>query len=122
MTKREFYNAIISMNSVPAEIKEKAADLIAALDKEAARSSSRPSKKSAENEPVKAAILDLLTSQAVVMLSSEVAAALEISTARASSLLQQLEKEGKVTGETASIPKQGKRKQWRLAATDEATK
>lgn len=122
MTKREFYNAIISMNNVPAEIKEKAADLIAALDNEAARRSSRPSKKSAENEPVKAAILDLLTSQAVVMLSSEVAAALEISTARASSLLQQLEKEGKVTGETASIPKQGKRKQWRLAATDEATK
>ena len=32
MTKREFYNAIISMNSVPAEIKEKAADLIAALE------------------------------------------------------------------------------------------
>lgn len=33
MTKREFYNAIISMNSVSVEMKEKAADLIAALDR-----------------------------------------------------------------------------------------
>lgn len=119
MTKREFYNAVLSMENVADDVKEKAADLIAALDNEAARRSSRPSKKSAENEPVKAAILDLLTSQAVVMLSSEVAAALEISTARASSLLQQLEKEGKVTGETASIPKQGKRKQWKIVTADE---
>ena len=76
MTKREFYNVIISMNSVPAEIKEKAADLIAALD---------------------------------------------ISTAKASSLLSQLANESKVVGEEISVPKQGKRKQWRLAPTDEVT-
>lgn len=119
MTKREFYNAVLSMENVADDVREKANELIAALDNEAARRSSRPSKKSAENEPIKAAILDLLTSQAVIMLSSEVAAALEISTAKASSLLQQLEAEGKVTGETASIPKQGKRKQWKIAATEE---
>lgn len=116
MTKREFYNAIISMNSVSAEMKEKAADLIAALDKEA----SRPSKKSVENAPVKAAILDLLASHSA-MLTSEVAAALEISTAKASSLLLQLANESKVVGEEISVPKQGKRKQWRLAPTDEVT-
>lgn len=116
MTKREFYNAIISMNSVSAEMKEKAADLIAALDKEA----SRPSKKSVENAPVKAAILDLLASHSA-MLTSEVAAALEISTAKASSLLTQLANESKVVGEEISVPKQGKRKQWRLAPTDEVT-
>jgi hypothetical protein len=116
MTKREFYNAIISMNSVSAEMKEKAADLIAALDKEA----SRPSKKSVENAPVKAAILDLLASHSA-MLTSEVAAALKISTAKASSLLLQLANESKVVGEEISVPKQGKRKQWRLAATDEMT-
>ena len=120
MTKREFYNAIISMNSVSAEMKEKAADLIAALDREAARNSSRPSKKSVENAPVKAAILDLLASHSA-MLASEVAAALEISTAKASSLLTQLANESKVVGEEISVPKQGKRKQWRLAPTDEVT-
>ena len=120
MTKREFYNVIISMNSVPAEIKEKAADLIAALDKEAARNSSRPSKKSVENAPVKAAILDLLASHSA-MLTSEVAASLDISTAKASSLLSQLANESKVVGEEISVPKQGKRKQWRLAPTDEVT-
>lgn len=112
MTKREFYNAIISMNSVSVENKEKAANLIAALDKEAARNSSRPSKKSVENAPVKAAILDLLASHSA-MLTSEVAA-LEISTAKASSLLLQLANESKVVGEEISVPKQGKRKQWRL--------
>ena len=116
MTKREFYNAIISMNSVSVEMKEKAADLIAALDKEA----SRPSKKSVENAPVKVAILDLLASHSA-MLTSEVAAALEISTAKASSLLLQLANESKVVGEEISVPKQGKRKQWRLAPTDEVT-
>ena len=116
MTKREFYNAIISMNSVSAEMKEKAADLIAALDKEA----SRPSKKSVENAPVKSAILDLLASHSA-MLTSEVAAALKISTAKASSLLLQLANESKVVGEEISVPKQGKRKQWRLAPTDEVT-
>lgn len=121
MTKREFYNAIISMENVADDVKEKANELIAALDNEAARRSSRPSKKSAENEPVKAAILDLLASHPA-MLTSEVAAALEISTAKASSLLPQLANESKVVGEEISIPKQGKRKQWRLAPTDEATK
>lgn len=120
MTKREFYNAIISMNSVSAEMKEKAAELIAALDNEAARRSSRPSKKSVENAPVKAAILDLLASHSA-MLTNEVAAALEISTAKASSLLTQLANESKVVGEEISVPKQGKRKQWRLAPTDEVT-
>ena len=116
MTKREFYNAIISMNSVSTEMKEKAADLIAALDKEA----SRPSKKSVENAPVKAAILDILASHST-MLTSEVAAALKISTAKASSLLLQLANESKVVGEEISVPKLGKRKQWRLAPTDEVT-
>lgn len=119
MTKREFYNSVLSMENVADDVREKANELIAALDNEAARRSSRLSKKSAENEPVKAAILDLLTSQAVIMLSSEVAAALEISTAKASSLLRQLEAEGKVIGETVSVPKQGKRKQWKIAATEE---
>ena len=71
-----------------------------------------------ENELIKNAILDLLTAHPL-MLPGEVANALEISPIRASSLLQQLEKEGKVTGETASIPKQGKRKQWKIAATEE---
>ena len=118
MTKREFYNAVLSMENVADDVKEKAAELIAALDNEAARRSSRPSKKSAENEPVKAAILDLLTTHEA-MLSSEVAAALEISTAKASSLLRQMTEEGKVTSEEISVPKQGKRKQWKIAATDD---
>ena len=118
MTKREFYNAVLSMENVADDVREKANELIAALDNEAARRSSRPSKKSAENEPVKAAILDLLAAHAA-MLSSEVAAALEISTAKASSLLRQLADEGQVASETVSVPKQGKRKQWKIAATEE---
>lgn len=117
MTKREFYNAVLSMENVADDVREKANELIAALDNEAARRSSRPSKKSAENEPVKAAILDLLAAHAA-MLSSEVAAALEISTAKASSLLRQLADEGQVASETVSVPKQGKRKQWKIAAND----
>lgn len=114
MTKREFYNAVLSMDNVADDVKEKANELIAALDNEAARRSSHRPK----NESVRTAILDLLAAHAA-MLSSEVAAALEISTAKASSLLRQLEAEGKIASETVSVPKQGKRKQWKIAATEE---
>ena len=56
---------------------------------------------SMENELIKNAILDFLTDHPL-MLPSEVADALEISPIRASSLLQQLEKEGLLVSEPAS--------------------
>lgn len=118
MTKREFYNAVLSMENVADDVKEKASELIAALDNEAARRSSRPSKRTQGNEPIRTAILGLLATHET-LLSSEVAATLEISTAKACALLRQLEAEGQLVSETTSVPKQGKRKQWKIAATGE---
>lgn len=50
MTTREFYNAILSMENVSAEISEKAAALLSAMDKKNAERSSKPTKAQKENE------------------------------------------------------------------------
>lgn len=50
MTTREFYNAILSMENVSAEISEKASALLSAMDKKNAERSSKPTKAQKENE------------------------------------------------------------------------
>ena len=61
MTNREFYTAIVNgeMND---EIVAKATEEIAKLDARNAKRSATPSKKSLENEPIKAKIVEFLAS------------------------------------------------------------
>ena len=109
MTNREFYTAIVNSN-VSDELKTFATDAIAKLDARNAKRASKPSKKSLENEPIKAKILEVLSTEPKV--ASEVAELVGISTQKASALLRQIE--GLEVSEV-KVPKKGKMKGYALA-------
>lgn len=88
MTKREFLNAIIN-GTVNEEVIEKAKAEVAKMDARNANRASKPSKKAVENEPIKTAIVEVLTHEP--MTASEVAEKVEISTQKASALLRQID-------------------------------
>lgn len=105
MTQREFFTAITE-SEVSEELKIYATAQIEKLNAKNATYSSRTSKKSIENEPIKAAILDLMTNE--YQPAAAIAAALDISTSKASALLRQLKTDGKIEVEDIKIPKKGK--------------
>lgn len=88
MTNREFYTAIVN-GTINEEVISHASDAIAKLDERNAKRASKPSKKSLENEPIKAKILEVLSTEPKV--ASEVAELVGISTQKASALLRQVE-------------------------------
>lgn len=108
MTKREFYEAIIS-GQMNEELQAFATELRDKLDRTNELRKAKPSKKSVENEPLKASIVSVLTEANGVMTASEVANAIGITTSKASALLRQIDnlvvsevkaKHGKVKGYT----------------------
>lgn len=106
MTKREFLNAVIALND---EVTTEFAK--AEIEKMDARNASRkdkPSKKSVENEPIKAKIAEVLTD--TPQTASEIASKVEISVQKASALLRQME--CKVT--EIKVPKKGTQKAYSL--------
>lgn len=106
MTKREFLNAVIALND---EVTTEFAK--AEIEKMDARNASRkdkPSKKSVENEPIKARIAEVLTE--TPQTASEIASKVEISVQKASALLRQME--CKVT--EVKVPKKGTQKAYSL--------
>lgn len=116
MTQREFFTAIIG-SDVEQGLKDYVTAQIEKLDAKNANRSSKPSKKSVENEPIKAAILDLLTNE--YQPAATIAAALDISTSKASALLRQLNTEGRIEVEDIKIPKKGKCKGYKKIQVDE---
>lgn len=88
MTNRDFFNAVIS-NEITEDV---IAHAHASLDKLDARNAARkdkPSKKSIENEPIKAKITEVLTDEPKT--ASDVAKEVEISVQKASALLRQMD-------------------------------
>ena len=112
MTNREFLTAIVNAN-LSAEVTQFATDAIAKMDKRNADRSSKPSKATIANEPVKAAILTYLADHPK-SLAADVATGVAITPAKASGLCVQLVKEGKVTSEDVKIPKKGKVKAYTI--------
>ena len=106
MTKREFYTAITEAE-VAAELKEFAVAEIEKLDAENARNAAKRAEKAKENEPYFEKILALISADPVV--ASEIAAHLEVSTSKASSLLRTMVKDGKIAEYPEKI-KSGKSK------------
>lgn len=105
MTKREFYNAVISAK-VSAKLTEFATKEIAKLDKVNSARSSKPTKTQRENEPIKNAILEYLTDKKPTT-SPDIGSALNITTNKASGLARELVKEGKLIQSEVKIPKRG---------------
>ena len=106
MTKREFYTAVIN-GEVNEELIAFAEGEIEKLDAENARNAAKRAEKAKENEPYFEKILALVSETPVV--ASEVAAELEVSTSKASSLLRTMVKDGKIAEHPEKI-KSGKSK------------
>ena len=121
MTNREFLTAIAN-SSLSDELTAYAAEQIAKLDMRNAmrreKQSSKPSKTSIENEPIKASIMEFLSAQSEPMIAADIAENVKITTAKASSLLTQLVKSGKVVKSEVKIPKKGKVKAYSISMTD----
>lgn len=88
MTTREFFENVITMVE-DAEMQEKAKSLIEALDRRNAKRAERPSKTAIANEPIKAEIAKVLTTEP--MTASTIAKLVDISTQKASALLRQMD-------------------------------
>lgn len=88
MTKREFLEAVITANLTEEVIAYASAEVVK-MDERNAKRKNSPSKRSIENEPIKAKIREVLTHEP--QSASEIAEKVEISTQKASALLRQID-------------------------------
>ena len=112
MTQRDFYTAIVN-SDLDDELKVFATESIAKLDARNAKRASKPSKKSVENEPIKASIVDFLANGS--HLASEIASGCEISVSKASALCRQLVLDGVLTSTDVKVKGKGTQKSYSLA-------
>ena len=129
MTNREFF-VNVSKNVVGEAEVAHALEQIAKLDATNAKRAEQQSAKSKANEPLKVAILTLLTEKGG-MTSPDIADALnkqgmttadgeEISTSKASSMCRQMVEDGRLTVTEIKVPKKGKLKQYAVVSTADA--
>lgn len=111
MTNREFLTAVISAD-LSEEMTKHAADLLTKMDERNAKRNSTPSKTAIANEPIKAAIAEVLTDEPQT--ATDIAAKVEVSTQKASALLRQLVADGKAVQSEVKVPKKGKQKAYAL--------
>lgn len=123
MTARDFYEAVIALANVPADLSDYAKSAIAALDKKNAdrKTSKAALARQAENDGLKAAILAALEGDDVVKVAADLAVELGVSTQKASALARQLAEDGTIDVVEVSIPKKGKVKGYKLFATEDIT-
>ena len=112
MTNREFFTAVIASVDND-ELKAFATDAIAKLDVRNAKRASKPSKKSIENEPIKASIREFLTDGS--HLASEIAKGLDLSVSKVSALCRQMVSDGLLTVEDVKVKGKGTQKSYSLA-------
>ena len=112
MTQREFFTAIVN-SEVSEELKAYASESIEKLDARNAKRASKPSKKSIENEPIKASIREFLVDGS--HLASEIAKGCEISVSKASALCRQMVGDGLLTVEDVKVKGKGTQKSYSLA-------
>lgn len=106
MTKREFLNAVIALNDEVTS--EFAKTELEKMDVRNANRKDRPSKTAIANEPIKAKIAEVLTSEPQT--ASVIAEKVGITVQKASALLRQME----VTVSEVKVPKKGKQKAYSL--------
>jgi hypothetical protein len=112
MTKREFMEKVIAMGND--ELKEFAESEIAKLDARNAHRKEMPSKKSKENEPIKANIVDFLNGKDFTV-ASEIAKGLELTTQKVSALCRQLVENGTLTVSDVKVKGKGTQKGYKVA-------
>lgn len=101
MTNREFFNAVIA-NEINEDVITHAKSEIEKLDARNAKRSSKPSKRSIENEPIKA---EILTHIGDGMTAKAIGEVMGITTQKVSALCRQLVESGKLTATEEKIDK-----------------
>ena len=89
MTKREFFEAVMALENVDAELVLFAEQEIEKMNERNAKRKNTPSKTAIANEPIKAQIMEVLTE--TPQSASEIAEKVGISTQKCSALLRQIE-------------------------------
>ena len=89
MTKREFFEAVMALENVDAELVLFAEQEIEKMNERNAKRKNTPSKTAIANEPIKAHITEVLTD--TPQSASEIAEKVGISTQKCSALLRQIE-------------------------------
>ena len=112
MTQREFFTAVVNAN-VSDELTTFANEAISKLDARNAKRAEKPSKKSIENEPIKASIATYLADGA--HLASEIATAVGFSTSKVSALCRQMVADGVLKSEDVKVKGKGTQKSYSLA-------
>lgn len=113
MTNREFYTAVITLETATDEIKTYAQERLAKLDATNEARKNKPSKKATENAPLMEQIAtEILTDEAIT--ASQVAETLGVTTQKASSLLRALVADGRAVAMDVKLPKKGTCKAYRL--------
>ena len=112
MTYRDFYNAVLTSTDND-ELKAFATEAIAKLDARNAKRSSKPSKKSLENAPIKDSIAEFLADGS--HLASEIAKGLDLSVSKVSALCHQMVGDGVLTVEDVKVKGKGTQKSYSLA-------
>jgi hypothetical protein len=113
MTNREFYTAIVN-GTLNDEVIAHASEAIVKLDERNAKRSSKPSKKSIENEPIKESISNLLV-DGDARLASEIASSLELSVSKVSALCRQMVTDGVLHVEDVKVKGKGTQKSYSIA-------
>ena len=118
MTRKEFNLAVIALENCPSTLREYAIADNEKIDKRNAIRQAKPTKAQMENETLYPSVLAILNSETPT-LSTSVANALEISTSKATGLLGNLFKEGRVVKVDVPVKGKGKQKGWLLVSADE---
>lgn len=113
MTNREFFENIINGTVGTEEIEHAKAE-IEKLNARNAKRANTPSKKSVENEPIKANIADFLNGKDFTV-ASEIAKGLELSTQKVSALCRQMVENGTLTVTEIKVKGKGTQKGYKVA-------
>ena len=106
MTKREFFEAVISAN-ISEELTTEAQNYIAKLDSANEKRKGKTSKAAAENAIVRQTILEALTHEPI--LGTELAEEVGLSTNRVIGLMRQAVRDGSVTATKVKVTGKGER-------------
>ena len=120
MTNREFYTAVMAIENAPADVVEHAEAAIAKIDetnaKRKEKNAEKPSKKAEENAPLVEEAFVVLGTETKT--ASDVAAAMGVSTPKATYLLKTLVAQERATVEDIKVPKCGTVKAYTAVAVE----
>ena len=108
MTKREFFEAVMALENVDAELVLFAEQEIEKMNARNAKRSATPSKKSLENEPIKEKIVEFVSGCEESQIASVIAESVGITVQKASALCRQLVENGTLNVEEVKVKGKGK--------------